>query len=76
MAICGDTVVFSNASLVEALSRLSEQEREMLYLFFFERIPQHEIARRYQCCRSTVGYHIRKAIGRLYKEMEGMTHKE
>ena len=48
----------------------------MLYLFFFERIPQHEIARRYQCCRSTVGYHIRKAIGRLYKEMEGMTHKE
>ena len=76
MTICGDTVVFSNASLVEALSRLSEQEREMLYLFFFERIPQYEIARRYQRCRSTAGYHIRKAIGRLYEEMEGMTHEE
>lgn len=34
MTICGDTVVFSNAPLVETLSRLSEQEREMLYLSF------------------------------------------
>ena len=76
LTICGDTVVFSNAPLVEALSRLSEQEREMLYLSFFKRMPQHEIARRYQCCRSTAGYHIRRAIGRLYEEMEGMAHEE
>ncbi len=34
LTICGDTVVFSNALLVKALSRLSEQEREMLYLSF------------------------------------------
>ena len=65
-----------NAPLAEALSRLSEQEREMLYLSFFKRMPQHEIARRYQCCRSTAGYHIRRAIGRLYEEMEGMAHEE
>lgn len=76
LTICGDTVVFSNAPLVEVLSRLSEQEREMLYLSFFKRIPQHEISRRYQCCRSTAGYHIRRAIGRLYEEMEGMAHEE
>lgn len=76
LTICGDTVVFSNAPLAEALSRLSEQEREMLYLSFFKRIPQHEISRRYQCCRSTAGYHIRRAIGRLYEEMEGMAHEE
>ena len=36
LTICGDTVVFSNAPLAEALSRLSEQEREMLYLSFFK----------------------------------------
>ena len=53
LTICGDTVVFSNAPLAEALSRLSEQ-----------------------CCRSTAGYHIRRAIGRLYEEMEGMAHEE
>jgi len=36
--ICGDTVIFSNVLLVQALSRLPIQEREMLYLSFFKRI--------------------------------------
>ena len=33
----------SNGLLVEALSRLPAQEREMVYLSFFKRLPQHEI---------------------------------
>ena len=43
---------------------------------FFKRIPQHEIGRRYGYCRSSTGYHIRKALRQLYEEMEGMNHEE
>lgn len=74
--ICGDMLVLSDERLAAALSRLPMREREMVYLSFFKRIPQHEIARRYGCCRSTAGYHIRRAIGQLYEEMEGMKHEE
>ena len=53
---------------LEALSRLPAQDREMVYLSFFKRLPQHEIGRRYGRSRSTAGYHIRKAIQQLYDE--------
>lgn len=76
LILCGDTVLFDNALLVEALSRLPAQEREMVYLSFFKRIPQHEICRRYGRSRSAAGYHIRKAVHQLYEEMEGMAHEE
>ncbi len=45
LTLCGDTVIFSSGLLAEALSRLDEREREMIYLSFFKRIPQHEIGR-------------------------------
>lgn len=76
LILCGNTVLFDNALLVEALSRLPAQEREMVYLSFFKRIPQHEIGRRYGRSRSAAGYHIRKAVHQLYEEMEGMAHEE
>lgn len=76
LILCGNTVLFDNALLVEALSRLPAQEREMVYLSFFKRIPQHEIGRRYGRSRSAAGYHIRKAVRQLHEEMEGMTHEE
>ena len=69
-------VPFDNGLLVEALSRLPEQDREMVYLSFFKHIPQHKIGRRYGRSRSAAGYHIRKAIRQLYEEMEGMAHEE
>ena len=76
VTVCGDTVILYDRLLAAALSRLSLREREMLYLSFFKRIPQHEIGRWYGCSRSTAGYHIRKSIGRLYEEMEGMKYEE
>lgn len=76
LVLCGDTVLFDNGLLVEALSRLTAQEQEMLYLSFFKRMPQHEIGKRYGRSRSAAGYHIRKAIGRLYEEMEELAHEE
>ena len=72
LTLCGDTVIFSSGLLAEALSRLDEREREMIYLSFFKRIPQHEIGRQYGRSRSTAGYHIRKALRQLQAEMEGM----
>ena len=39
LTLCGDTVIFSSGLLAEALSRLDEREREMIYLSFFKRIP-------------------------------------
>ena len=65
LTLCGDTVIFSSGLLAEALSRLDEREREMIYLSFFKRIPQHEIGRQYGRSRSTAGYHIRKALRHL-----------
>ena len=62
--------------LAAALSRLPAQEQEMLYLSFFNRLPQHEIGRRYGYCRSSASYHIRKVLGQLYEEMEGLAHEE
>ena len=76
LTLCGDTVIFSNALLVEALSRLDTKKREMVYLSFFQKVPQHEIGRRYGRSRSTAGYHIRKALRQLQAEMEGMAHEE
>ena len=76
VTVCGDTLILYDRLLAAALSRLPLREREMLYLSFFKRIPQHEIGRRYGCSRSTAGYHIRKSIGRLYEEMEGMKYEE
>lgn len=74
LTLCGDTVIFSSGLLAEALSRLDEREREMIYLSFFKRIPQHEIGRQYG--RSTAGYHIRKVLRQLQAEMEGMAYEK
>ena len=69
VSFCGDTVIFYNGLLAKALSRLPRQEQEMIYLSFFQRVPQHEIGRRYQCSRSAAGYHIRKSLRQLQTEM-------
>lgn len=76
LILCGDAILFNIGLLVEALSRLPAQERKILYLSFFKRMPQHEIGRRYGRSRSAVGYHIRKAIQQLYEEMEALAHEE
>ena len=76
LTLCGDTVIFSNALLAEALSRLDTKKREMVYLSFFQKVPHHEIGRRYGRSRSTAGYHIRKALRQLQAEMEVMAYEE
>lgn len=74
--LCGDTVILNNGLLAKALSRLPVWKQEIIYLSYFQRIPQREIGRRYGRSRSAAGYHIRKAVRQLHEEMEGMTHEE
>ena len=74
--LCGDKVILNNSFLAEALSRLPVWKQEMLYLSYFQRIPQREIGKRYGRSRSAAGYHIRKALRQLQTEMEGMAHEE
>ena len=38
LILCGDTVLFDNGLLLEALSRLPERDWEMVYLSFFKHI--------------------------------------
>ncbi len=52
--------------------RLDEREREMIYLSFFKRIPQHEIGRQYGRSRIIKRATISEKSTVAPAEMEGM----
>ncbi len=72
---CGQTAVLENADLAAALSRLSEQEQEELFAYYFQKKKQGEIAARYGQTRSTAGRHIQIALGKLREEMDRCRHE-
>lgn len=76
VTICGQTVTFCNASLVAAMFRLPEKKREMIYLYFFKEYTQEEIGRHYGRARTTAGYHIRRTLRQLQREMEGIAYEK
>ena len=49
LTLCGDTVIFSSGLLAEALSRLDEREREMIYPVLFQ---AYSTARNWQTVRA------------------------
>lgn len=70
VVLCGQTVTLHNERLATALLTLPELKREMIYLYFFQRYTHKEIGSRYGRSHSTAGFHIRKAVWLLRKEME------
>lgn len=74
--LCGQIILFNNGLLAAALPHLTERQREMIYLYFFQRRTQREIGRRYGRSRSTAGYQIHKALRQLQAEMEVLEHEE
>ena len=72
---CGQTAVLENADLAAALSRLSEQEQEELFAYYFQKKKQREIAARYGQTRSAAGRHIQIALRKLREEMERYCHE-
>lgn len=72
---CGQTAILGNGDLAAALSRLSEQEQEELFAYYFQKKKQGEIAARYGRTRSTAGRHIQIALRKLREEMERCRHE-
>ncbi|GIH95699.1 SigE family RNA polymerase sigma factor [Planobispora siamensis] len=53
--------------LVRALAVLSPRQRAVLYLRFYEDLPQEQIAARLNCSPGTVKRHLHDALARLRK---------
>ena len=69
--VCGQTVLLCNAALAAALSVLPEQTQEEILRYYFLRQPQRVIGVHIGRTRSTAGRHIRLALQRLRRLMEG-----
>ena len=65
--VCGQTILLSNA----ALALLPEQTQEEIFRYYFLRQPQRVIGVHIGRTRSTAGRHIRLAVQRLRRLMEG-----
>ena len=69
--VCGQTVMLSNTDLAAALALLPEQTQEEIFRYYFLRQPQRVIGVHIGRTRSTAGRHIRLALQRLRRLMEG-----
>ena len=68
---CGQTAVLYHAELAAALALLPEQTQEEIFRYYFMRQPQRVIGVHIGRTRSTAGRHIRLALQRLRRLMEG-----
>ena len=70
-SVCGQTVLLCNVTLAAALSTLPEQAQEEIFRYYFLHQPQRVIGAYFGQTRSTAGRHIRLALQRLRRLMEG-----
>lgn len=68
--ICGEAVTIENEQLATALLNLTEQQQEILFLYFFFGYRDAEIGKLCGCCRTTANYRKNTALRQLRKEME------
>lgn len=72
----GQDIVIANKRLVNALSKLTEQRRNVLFLYFFFGYTDSQIGKEYGRNRSTANYWKLAALKQLRKEMERLEHEE
>ncbi len=72
----GQEIVIANKRLANALSKLSEQRRDVLFLYFFFGYTDAQIGKEYGRSRSTANYWKLAALKQLRKEMERLEHEE
>lgn len=72
----GQEIVVANERLANALSKLSEQRRTVLLLYFFLGYTDTKIGNEYGRSRSTANYWKLAALKQLRKEMEKMKDEE
>ena len=72
----GQEIVIANKRLANALSKLSEQRRDVLFLYFFFGYTDAQIGKEYGRNRSTANYWKLAALKQLRKEMERLKDEE
>lgn len=68
--IRGEAITIENEQLATALLNLTEQQQEILFLYFFLGHRDAEIGKLCGCCRTTANYRKNTALRQLRKEME------
>ena len=71
----GQEIVVASKRLVDAILRLSEQRRNVLFLYFFFGYTDAQIGEEYGRNRSTANYWKLAALKQLRKEMERLEHR-
>lgn len=66
----GQIVTVDDKRLAKALFFLSEQQREIILLYYFLHYKDYQLAALLECPRSTVQYQRQAALNQLRKEME------
>lgn len=69
-------IIVASERLADALSRLPEQRRTVLLMYFFLGYTDTKIGNEYGRSRSTVNYWKLAALKQLRKEMEKTEHEE
>ena len=72
----GQEIVVASKRLADALSKLTEQRRNVLFLYFFFGYTDAQIGKVYGRNRSTANYWKLAALKQLRKEMERLEHEE
>ena len=72
----GQEIVVASKRLANALLKLSEQRRNVLFLYFFFGYTDAQIGEEYGRNRSTANYWKLAALKQLRKEMERLEHEE
>ena len=70
LTACGLSVMLDNEELAAALSHLSQEEREKIFLYYFLRQTQTQIGQHYGVSDSTIGRHLHRALRQLHEEMQ------
>lgn len=72
----GQEIIIASEQLAEALLKLTEQRRNVLFLYFFFSYTDAQIGKQYGRSRSTANYWKLAALRQLRKEMERLEHEE
>lgn len=72
----GQEIVVASKRLADALLRLSEQRRNVLFLYFFFGYTDVQIGKKYGRIRNTANYWKLAALKQLRKEMERLEYEE
>lgn len=75
LTACGLSAMLDNEELAAALSHLSQQDCEKIFLYYFLHQNQTQIGQRYGVSNSAIGRHLHRALRQLHEEMQVHPHE-